>query len=81
MILQAQLTGTVHKFNTITVELIMFEAYDPKCTFTWMENFSNCLGVVTILFEVLRQSCKIACSCPPVAVEIIQAKCVWTSAC
>jgi hypothetical protein len=46
-----------------------------------MENFSNCFGVVTILFEVLWQSCKIAGSRPPVAVEIIQMQRVWTSAC
>lgn len=65
---------------TVTIQFI-FQICDPTYTLTWMENLSNCLSVVAILFEILRESCKISSNCAPVAVEIIQVKCVWTSAC
>ena len=65
----------------MTMELFIFLVCFQGYIITWMENLSYSLGVVTILFEVLRQSCKISSTCAPVAIEIIEVKCVWSSAC
>ena len=46
---------------------------------TWVEHFSNRLGKVAILLEVLRQGCVVPSVCPPVRVEIIQASSVRAS--
>jgi hypothetical protein len=55
---------------TLTMEFI-FNVCVPGYTITWMENLSNCLSMIAILFEILRESCKISSNCAPVAVEII----------
>jgi len=65
----------------MTLELFIFLVCFQGYSITWMENLSYSLGVVSIFLEMLRQSCKIAGSCAPVAIEIVEVKCVWSSAC
>lgn len=65
----------------MTLELFIFFVCFQGYSITWMENLSYSLGVVSIFLEVLRQSCKIAGSCAPVAIEVVEVKRVWSSAC
>lgn len=46
---------------------------------SWVEDFSDGLGEVTDLFQVLRKSGEVAGEIAPVAVEVVQVESVWTA--
>jgi len=46
-----------------------------------MEYLSTAVGVISVLFEVLRQSGKVSGESAPVTIEIIQMQSIWSSTC